>query len=140
VAARGIFPGHGSAGDVQKDQVLRYFRKVDRALREVLAGERAPMVLAAVEHLAPIWCQVNPHPHLVDQVLAGSPEELGLHELHAPAWAMVEPLFLQAQHEAAARYHQLAGTGLTSQDPREIVLAAKEGRVEVLFAARSRPA
>ena len=115
--------------------MLRYFRKVNRALREVLAGERAPMVLAAVEHLAPLWRQVTTYPHLVDQVLAGSPEELGLHELHARAWAVVEPLFRQGHHEEAAPYHQLAGTGRTSQDPREIVRAAKEGRVEVLFAA-----
>jgi Bacterial archaeo-eukaryotic release factor family 3 len=136
VGARGIFHGHGSAGDVQNEQVLRYFRKVNRALREALAGERAPMVLAAVEHLSPIWRQVSTYPHPVDQVLGGSPEELGLHELHARAWAVVEPLFLQAQGEAAGRYHQLAGTGLTSRDPREIIQAAKEGRVETLFAAR----
>jgi hypothetical protein len=84
---------------------------------------------------APLWRQVTTYPHLVDQVLAGSPEELGLDELHARGWAVVEPLFLRAQHEAAARYHHLAGTGLTSQDPREIVRAAKEGRVEVLFTA-----
>jgi hypothetical protein len=139
VAARGIFSGHGSAGDLQKDQVLRYFRKVNRALREVLAGERAPMVLAAVEHLAPLWRQVNTYPHLVDQVLAGSPEELGRQDLHARAWAVVEPRFLQAQGEAAGTYHQLAGSGLTSRDPREIIRAAKEGRVETLFAVR-RPA
>ncbi len=67
---------------------------------------------------------------------AGSLEELGLLELHARAWAVVEPRFLRAQREAAATYHQLAGTGLTSRDPREIVRAAKEGRVEILFAAR----
>lgn len=136
MAARGILHGHGSAGDIQNDRVLRYFRKVNRALREVLAGERAPMVLAAVEHLAPLWRQVNTYPHLVDQVLAGSPEQLGLHELHARAWAVVEPLFLQANGEAAGKYHQLAGTGRTSHDPREIIRAAKEGRVETLFAAR----
>jgi Bacterial archaeo-eukaryotic release factor family 3 len=136
VAARGIFHGHGSASDVQKERVLRYFRKVNRALREVLAGERAPMVLAAVEHLAPVWRQVNAYPHLVDQVLAGSPEELGPHELHARVWAVAEPLFLQGQRAAAAKYHQLAGTGRTSRDPREIIRAAKEGRVETLFAAR----
>jgi hypothetical protein len=115
--------------------VLRYFRKANRALCEVLAGERAPMVPAAVEHLAPVWRQVNTYPHLVEEALAGSPEDLGLHELHDRAWAVVEPLFLQAQREAAAKYHQLAGTGLTSRDPREIVRAAKEGRLEVLFAA-----
>ena len=135
VAARGIFHGHGSAGDLQKEQVLRYFRQVNRALDEVLAGEQAPMVLAAVEQLAPRWRQVNTYPHLVDQVLAGSPEELGLDKLHGRAWA-VEPLFLQALGQAAGKCHQLAGTGLTSRDPREIIGAAKEGRVETLFAAR----
>ena len=56
----------------------------------------------------------GPYPHLVDQVLAGRPEELGLHELHARAWAVVEPLFLQAQ--------------------------GKEGRVETLSPPGSRPA
>jgi hypothetical protein len=136
VAARGIFHGHGSAGDVQEERVLRYFRNVNRALREVLVGEQAPMVLAAVEHLAPIWRKANTYPHLVDEVLPGSPEGLGLDQLHARAWAVVEPLFLQAQREAAARYDQLAGTGLTSQDPREIVRAGEDGRIDTLFAAR----
>ena len=41
------------------------------------------MVLAAVEDLAPFWRQVPTYPHLVDEILAGSPEDLGLHELHA---------------------------------------------------------
>jgi Bacterial archaeo-eukaryotic release factor family 3 len=136
VAARGIFHGHGSAGDVQEERVLRYFRNVNRALGEVLVGEQAPMVLAAVEHLAPIWRKANTYPHLVDEVLPGSPEGLGLHQLHARAWAVVEPLFLQAQRGAAARYDQLAGTRLTSQDPREIIWAGEDGRIDTLFAAR----
>jgi hypothetical protein len=136
VAARGIFHGHGSPGDVQEERVLRYFREVDRALGEVLAGERAPMVLAAVEHLAPLWRKATTYPHLVEETIAGNPEDLGLHELHPRAWAVVEPLFLQAQREAAARYHQLAGTGRTSKDPREIIRAAEHGRVDTLFAAQ----
>jgi hypothetical protein len=134
--AGGIYHGHGHPGEVHKERILRYFRKADRALREVLAGDRAPMVLAAVEHLAPIWRQAKTYPHLVDETLVGSPEGLRSHELHARAWAVVEPLFLQARREAAARYDQLAGTGLTSQDPREIIRAAEDGRVETLFAAR----
>jgi Bacterial archaeo-eukaryotic release factor family 3 len=136
VGARGIVHGHGSAGDVQEERVLRYFRRVDQALREVLAGERGPMVLAAVEHLAPLWRQASTYPHLVDETLAGNPETLRPDQLHAGAWPLVEPLFLQAQQEAAARYHQLAGTGLTSQDPQEIIRAAEHGRIETLFAAR----
>jgi hypothetical protein len=136
VGAGGIYHGHGHPGEGQAERILRYFRKVDRGLREVLVGEQAPMVLAAVQHLAPIWRKANTYPHLVDETLAGSPEGLGLHQLHARAWAVVEPLFLQAQREAAARYDRLAGTGLTSQDPREIIRVGEDGRIDTLFAAR----
>jgi hypothetical protein len=53
VGAGGVYHGHGHPGEGQAERILRYFRKVDRGLREVLAGERAPMVLAAVEYLSP---------------------------------------------------------------------------------------
>jgi hypothetical protein len=131
--AGGIYHGQGHPGEGQAERVLRYFRKVDRGLREVLAGAHAPMVLAAVEHLSPIYRKANTYPQLINEVLAGSPEGLSPQELHARAWPIVKPLFLRAQREAAARYDRLAGTGLTSQDPQEIVRAAEDGRIETLF-------
>jgi hypothetical protein len=94
------------------------------------------MVLAAVEHLSPIFRKANTYPQLVDEVVPGSPEGLSPHELHARAWPIVEPLFLRAQREAAARYGRLAGTGLTSQDPQDIVRAAEDGRIETLFVSQ----
>jgi hypothetical protein len=94
------------------------------------------MVVAAVEHLSPIFRKANTYPQLVGEVLPGSPEGLSLHELHARAWPIVEPLFLRAQREAAARYDRLAGTGLTSQDPQDIVRAAEDGRIETLFVSQ----
>jgi hypothetical protein len=133
VGASGIYHGQGHPGEGQAERVLRYFRKVDRGLREVLAGDRAPMVLAAVEHLSPIFRKANTYPQLVDEVVPGSPEGLSPHELHARAWPIVEPLFLRAQREAAARYDRLAGTGLTSQDAQDIVRAAEDSRIETLF-------
>jgi len=122
--AGGIYHGHGHPGEAQAERILRYFRKVDRGLREVLA---------AVEHLSPIYRKANTYPQLVDEVLPGSPEGLSPHELHARAWPIVEPLFLRAQREAVAGYDRLAGTGQTSQDPQDIVRAAKDGRIETLF-------
>jgi hypothetical protein len=136
VGAGGIYHGRGHPGEAQAERILRYFRKVDRGLREVLAGERAPMALAAVEHLSPIYRKANSYPQLIDEVLGGSPEGLSPHELHARAWPIVKPLFLRAQREAAARYDRLAGTGLTAQDPQEIVRAAEDGRIETLFVSQ----
>jgi len=56
-------------------------------------------------------------------------------ELQQRAWRLVGPVFKEARAEAAARYRQLAGTGQTTTDVKEAVLAARHGRVEVLFTA-----
>jgi hypothetical protein len=45
-------------------------------------------------------------------------------------------LFLRDQREAVAQYDRLAGTGLTSKDPEEIVQAAEHGRIEALFVSQ----
>ena len=41
VGAGGVYHGHGHPGERQAERILRYLRKVDRGLREVLADERA---------------------------------------------------------------------------------------------------
>jgi hypothetical protein len=47
----------------------------------------------------------------------------------------VQPCFLEAKQVVRAQYQELAGTGRTSTNIKEIVLAACHGRVEVLFVA-----
>ena len=75
------------------------------------------------------------YPNLLAKGVTGNPEGLSEEELHREAWATVRPYFLKARREAAARYEQLAGTGQTSNDLREVVPAAYYGRVDVLFTA-----
>jgi hypothetical protein len=133
-----IFHGHGVASaDDPKEYILRYFHRVDEGLRDLLRDEQAPLVLAGVDYLLPIYREANTHPHLVDEGIEGNPEELRAEELHEQAWAIVQPLFLAAQKDAAAEYKQLAGTGSeqASGDPKEIIPAAYHGRVETLFVA-----
>jgi hypothetical protein len=93
------------------------------------------LVLAGVDYLLPIYREVNSHPHTIDEGITGNPEGLRPEELHERAWEVVRPRFSEAQQKAAARYSQLAGTGQTSRDIREIVAAAYYGRIETLFAA-----
>lgn len=126
---------HGKSADDSKDRILRYFRQIDQGLQDFLRDEQAPLVLAGVEYLLPIYKEANTYPHLVGEGITGNPEGVNLDDLHRQAWALVEPHFKQEQEKAAARYRQLAGTGKTSNDPREIVPAAYHGRVEFLFAA-----
>jgi hypothetical protein len=92
-------------------------------------------VLAGVEYLFPLYKEANSYPHLVEEGIPGNPEEQSLEELHAQAWPLVQPFFMQAQEKATAQYGQLAGTGQATADVKEAVLAAHHGRVDVLFVA-----
>ncbi|MEE4607729.1 MAG: hypothetical protein V2L15_02480 [Desulfobacteraceae bacterium] len=129
-----MFFGHDTSKE-NKDKLLRWFRMIDRKLREVLGDAKAPLVLAGVESLFPIYREANTYAHLIGEGLPGNPEGLKPENLHAQAWPLVEPVFKQGREEAAARYRQLAGTGQTTSDIKEAVLAAHQGRVETLFVA-----
>jgi hypothetical protein len=133
-----IFHGHGVASaDDPKDYIARYFHRVDEGLRDLLQGQQAPLVLAGVDYLHPIYKEANSYPCLLDEGIEGNPEELRAEELHERAWGIVHPLLLAAQKEAAAQYRQLvsAGSEQASNDLKEIVRAAYHGRVETLFVA-----
>jgi hypothetical protein len=132
-----IFHGQGSAGDVSehKKDLLLYFKQIDKGLQELVCAERVPLVLAGVDYLLPIYREANTCAELLDDAIVGSPEALSAEELHARAWAIVEPYFRREQERAAAQYSELCGTGRTAADLRAIVPAACQGRVDSLFVA-----
>jgi hypothetical protein len=130
-----VFHGHGVVSEEDKENILRFFQKVDRDLQDVLSDEEAPLVLAGVEYLLPIYAKANTHPHLLSHGIEGNPEALSWEELHERAWAIVQPRFQKAQLEAIAQYEQLVSTEQASHDIRTIVPAAHYGRVDTLFVA-----
>ena len=129
-----MFHGQG-IGDEAKGRILLWFHMIDDELPNLLTGGQSPIVLAGVEYLFPLYKEANTYPHLLDKGISGNPEELTPEELHTRAWTLVQPIFMQAQERAATQYSQLAGTGQTTVDVKEAVLAAHHGRVDVLFVA-----
>ena len=131
-----IFYGQGVGIDDTKDNILRYFRQINKGLHELLYDETAPMVLAGVEFLLPMYREANTYPHIIEEVIPGNPDKLKAETLHEKAWSIVEPYFLKAQRDAIATYQAQAGTGLASNNVSEIVPAAYYGRVESLFVSK----
>jgi len=129
-----MFHGQG-IGDEAKGRILRWFQMIDNELSNLLTGGQSPIVLAGVEYLFPLYNEANTYSHLLDKGISGNPEELTPEELHTRAWTLMQPIFMQAQERAATQYSQLAGTGQTTVDVEEAVLAAHHGRVDVLFVA-----
>jgi hypothetical protein len=137
-AARGgdrssMISGHGAELDDNKENILKYFRKIDKGLHDLLRDERSPLVLAGVDYLFPIYREANTYPHLMDDGITGNPKGVNMEQLHRQAWSIVNPYFQKTQNDAIAQYRQSSGTGLTSRDISEIVQAAYHGRVGLLF-------
>ncbi len=133
-----IFHGQGVGVDDAKDNLLRYFQKIDRGLHPLLREEKVPLVLAAVGYLQPLYRQASTYPHLLEVGIEGNPDRLSNRELHARVWPLVQPLFEQAQQRARAQYQQLAGKEHTSSNLETVVAAAYAGRVATLFVALDR--
>ncbi len=132
------FHGQGGGSDESaKEDLLRYFHVVDDGMREILQGDRAPLVLAGVEYLLPIYKEANTYPNLIDKVITGNPDLLSANELHKSAWEILGPLFQAAQEEAIALYQQLDGQASerAARTLEKIVPAAYHGQVETLFVA-----
>lgn len=126
---------HGHADADERANRLRYFLDVNRGVQAVLAEQTAPLVLAGVEELLPLYRDRNTYPHLLDAAMTGNPDAAKLDKLHAEAWELVQPAFRQARQRAAEQYHEYAAAGRASSDIAAIVPAALYGRVATLFVA-----
>jgi hypothetical protein len=131
-----MYHGHGVGIDENKDNILRYFRQIDRALGGALQGEKAPFVLAGVDYLFPLYREANTFAAILEEGIAGNPDALTIPQLHREAWKIAGAHFARGRREAAEKYRELAGTGLTSRGLEPALLAAKTGRVASLFVAR----
>ncbi|GAX35722.1 baeRF3 domain-containing protein [Nodularia sp. NIES-3585] len=126
--------GQGSPDqDKRQADILQFFHIVDRAVHEKIRGDNAPLVLMGVEYLFPIYQEANTYPYFVEEGITGNPEVMKPEELHQQAWPIVEPWFHENQQSAMALYQQLAGTGTTSSDIKEIVSATYCQRVDSMF-------
>jgi hypothetical protein len=132
-ARSAMFHGHGVSIDDQKDEIRRYFQRVDHALRPLLDRPEIPLVLAGVDYLLPIYREVTNYGWILEEVVTGNPDSLSAEELHQKALAVVRPELERQQQQALARYRELAGVGHTAAGVQSVVPAAVNGRVDTLF-------
>ena len=130
---RRVFHGHGVGADDAKDRILRFFRDVDHGVQRALGNGRAPLGLAAVDYLRPLYRAASSYPQILEQGLSGNPDHLGAHDLHRRAWTLVGHRFRSDQQAVAVRCRALERRGRATSDLRRIVPAAVGGRVESLL-------
>lgn len=128
-----MYFGHGEEGDQARQDILRYFKAIDTQLNALLVNDQAPLVLAGVDYLLPLYRSVSSHPHVVEEGIQGNPEQLSAQVLHESAWKIVQPHFQTDLQDALALFHALEGGSRTEENLQEIVQSAFHGRVKVLF-------
>lgn len=128
-----IYHGHGGEEDRSKKDTQKFFQLVDRAVSKVLQGQKAPLVLACVGYLAPIYESANTYGNLASEPVAGSPDNWNDDELRTHAWQLLEPRFQEQKRKAWESFQEAQSHDRGSDDLSTVVLASNEGRVESLF-------
>jgi hypothetical protein len=129
----GTFHGQGPGEEEQKVWIEQYLNLVDTGLKDIFREQQAPLVLAGVDYLLPIYRKVSEYANIMQEGITGSPEYLRPEELQEQAWTIVEPYFHQETEKAVEQYQQFADTDKSTDTVEEIVAAAFNGRVDKLI-------
>lgn len=121
----------GSEG--QKVRLRQYARRVEEALRPILAGLDLPLILAVSGPLESIFRSVTTYPHLAQTTIAGNPDTKTDSELAKASREVLDELYADELRELRARYEQRVSQGRTSDDLATIARAATFGAVDTAF-------
>jgi hypothetical protein len=105
---------------------------------DAIKGKQAPLVVATVDHLIPIYRDANTYANLAEKGLTGNPKAVADEVLRDRALEVLDPRFGEERAAAAGRFEQLAGTGRTSRELDQVVVAAHQSRVDALFVPAGR--
>jgi hypothetical protein len=129
-----VFYGHGGADrHLKREDVTQFLQHVASGLRDVLAGQTAPLVLVGLDHLVAAYRAVNSYGHVLDEAVIHNADQLSTEQLHERAWPVVEQRLRDERARTIERFRALHGTGRVSSELRTVADAAAQGRVETLF-------
>jgi len=131
-----IYHGHGGNSDKKLNQLENYFRQVDKGLMEMLHDEQAPLVIAAVDYLVPIYKNISNYAAIVDASIDGNPENDDPVLLHEKAWPLIQSIVDKQVDEEKGTFKEALNKGRASEQLTEIIPAAKNGKVDTLFISK----
>ncbi len=127
------FAGHGAGEEDNKQDIEQYCRRINQAVHDVLKGKTAPLILAAVDDLQPLYRAANSYPYLMDDGIGGNPAAYDAQTLVKRAQAIIDPIIKHKRADAAERYKELIHQKQTSNRPVDVLKAAYIGQVDTLF-------
>jgi hypothetical protein len=129
------FSGQGPGREDRKENLVKFFRALDKGLREFLREEKAPLLLAAVRYYHPIYREANTYPNLLSEGLDGNYERAKGDAIHAEAWPIVSRELERRVSEWTDLFRSLAGKGLAVDGIEAVASATVQGRVRCVLAS-----
>jgi release factor family 11 len=117
----------------KKALLRKYARRIDAALREVLAGRETPLMLASTEPLSSIFRSVNTYPQLLAEGISVSPDRIADGELAAAARPILDRVYGHQLEAARALFESRKGQGRATNDIADAARAATFGAIEWLM-------
>ena len=134
---RNIFHGKGGLSEKENAYLKEYFDRVSDGIDDMLCDEEAPLLLAGVDKLIPIYREASSYKYIVtDKHIGGNVEEDDPALLHEKAWLRMSDFFDQQRRRDKQLFESNLAEDEASFSLPNIVPAALNGRVEALFVAR----
>lgn len=126
--------GHGNGLADEKEYITQYLSEVDQTLRtEVLANERVPLVLAAVEYMVGIYRQLSGYKYIAGSAIIGNYDHSDRNVLFRKAYEIVKPYFRERSSKALQNYYNQLATPLASSMPEKVIPASFYKQISDLF-------
>ena len=113
--------------------LVRYSRAVDQALRPVLKGSSAPLIVAATEPMASVFRNASSYGHVAQQTISGSADDAPDHVLAAEARAVLDTIYAEEIAGLGALFAARAAHGRGTTDVAQAARAATYGAVDTLL-------
>jgi hypothetical protein len=126
--------GYEAASRDRKNEILRFFRAVDKGIYEILHNENVPLIVACQDSYFPIYQEASRYKNLYPKPVPGNPEadHNSIFSLHAAALETLEPHFRKDREDKMKQFNDL-NPSRTSTQVSEIIPAIFEGKVDTLF-------
>jgi hypothetical protein len=132
-----LFHGQGGSSiDVKKrDELLEFFRRIDRALDSFFGNDRIPLLFAGVEYEFSLFREASQYETLVDQPITGNPDQASEKELHRQAWEIMQPRLAGERDRAVQQWEQAVSNDRSIAKLEQVVLAARQQAIQTLLVA-----
>jgi hypothetical protein len=117
----------------QKVLLRQYCRRIDAALRPLLAGRNTPLILAATEPLASIYRLVNTYPGYAQATIGTSPDRTSDADLAAAARPILDGIYARELQSMRDLFESRRGQGRATSDLFDAARAATFGAIEQMM-------